>query len=108
VYADSAKFTRKRSCVNDKISDLSEEGVGRVPSERATRLVWVGVDEPESILIEGWGSFDGRFIGRVADELSVVQIDDGVRDEVGSVSKLDSGFQEASHVCVRNTYPAGK
>lgn len=78
MYADSAKLGRKRSCVNNKISNLSEEGVGGVPGKRATRLVRIGINETKGIFIEVWGCFDDRLIGRVSNELSVVEIDDGV------------------------------
>jgi hypothetical protein len=85
VYADSAELDRERGCIDDQVANLPEECVGGVPSKETSRLVWVRVDYTEGVLVEVWRGSDDGLVGRISDQLGVVQINDGIGDKIRAV-----------------------
>lgn len=84
MNANSTEAGRKTGGVDDKVSDLTIESVGGIPSKGAAGLIRIRVDHAKSKLGEGAGSLDHGTVDRITDELGVEEIDDGVGYQVGS------------------------
>lgn len=85
MYADSTELDGESGCIDDQVANLPEECVGRVPSKKTSRLIWIRVDYTEGVLVEVRRGSDDGLVGRISDQLGVVQINDGIGDEIRAV-----------------------
>lgn len=61
--------------IKDKVGDLPPEHVGRAPS-RTIGSIRIGVEQPTSLKVRA--SLEHRQATRIADDLRVVVVDDGL------------------------------
>lgn len=95
MNSSSSRVRRNEREIEDEVTNLSEEDVGRLVSGAPVLHVWIGIYQPDGSTAETVGEVtrcsDGGYAIRIANQLGVVVINDVCRDHVRASRKVYNG-----------------